>query len=140
MYIQNNMELDFVKQLKFSKLMTTLKQAIQWFNSLPSLRKTQLCDTNTDIVGSVRRWETLTGSEIKEIFLKENKTTENIYLNRLKEQYKKVKGFEKSSTKAPNVFKKHYNDYQAMRLFCLDTQLVSFNDIEVMESEINQSF
>ena len=30
--------------------------------------------------------------------------------------------------------------YDAMRLFCLDTQLISFNDIELMESEINSSF
>jgi len=30
--------------------------------------------------------------------------------------------------------------YQAMRLFCLDTQLISFNDIEIMENEINSSF
>lgn len=27
-----------------------------------------------------------------------------------------------------------------MREFCLDTQLVSFNDIEAMEYEVNQSF
>ena len=63
------------------------------------------------------------------IYTKENKTEENIYLNRLKEQYK--------------MFKKdkiHYESYYAMRLFCLDTQLISFNDIEVMENEINSSF
>jgi len=64
--------------------------------------------------------------------------TENIYLNRLKEQYKKFKGFEKEGYEY--VIKKHYNDYQAMRLFCLDTQLISFNDIELMEFEVNQSF
>ena len=29
------------------------------------------------------------------------------------------------------------NDYFGMRLFCLDTQLISFNDIEVMENEVN---
>lgn len=59
---------------------------------------------------------------------------ENIYLNRLKEQYKEYKkahSYLKGNRKA---------DYQAMRLFCLDTQLVSFNDIEAMEYEVNQSF
>lgn len=48
------------------------KKAMQWWNSLSSLRKTQLCDTNTEIVGHVRRYETLTGSEIERIY---NKTT-----------------------------------------------------------------
>lgn len=41
---------------------------ILWWNSLASLRKTQLCDTNTEIVGNVRRHESLTGSEIEKIY------------------------------------------------------------------------
>ena len=64
---------------------------------------------------------------------------ENIYLNRLKEQYKKM-----LSKKQGYFYLEGYNrllqDYLAMRLFCLDTQLISFNDIEVMENEINSSF
>ena len=64
---------------------------------------------------------------------------ENIYLNRLKEQYKKM-----LSKKQGDFYLEGYNrlsqDYLAMRLFCLDTQLISFNDIEVMENEINSSF
>lgn len=39
--------------------------ALDWWNNLSSLRKTQICDTNTELVGSVRRWETLTGREIE---------------------------------------------------------------------------
>ena len=70
---------------------------------------------------------------------KENKTEENIYLNRLKEQYKQM-----LSKKQGDFYLEGYNrlsqDYLAMRLFCLDTQLISFNDIEVMENEINSSF
>lgn len=55
----------------------------------------------------------------------------DIILNRLKEQYK--------------MTKQEYNGlemtrYNAMCLFCLDTQLVSFNDIELMKFEVNQSF
>ena len=73
------------------------------------------------------------------IYTKENKTEENIYLNRLKEQYKKM-----LSKKQGYFYLEGYNrliqDYLAMRLFCLDTQLISFNDIEVMENEVNQSF
>ena len=73
------------------------------------------------------------------IYTKENKTEENIYLNRLKEQYKQM-----LSKKQGYFYLEGYNrllqDYLAMRLFCLDTQLISFNDIEVMENEINSSF
>ena len=73
------------------------------------------------------------------IYTKENKTEENIYLNRLKEQYKQM-----LSKKQGYFYLEGYNrllqDYLAMRLFCLDTQLISFNDIEAMEYEVNQSF
>lgn len=61
---------------------------------------------------------------------------ENIYLNRLKEQYKAFKENELKGN-ANGVFT---IEYYSMRLFCLDTQLVSFNDIEMLEFEINQSF
>jgi hypothetical protein len=54
--------------------MTTREQAMEWWDDLASLRKTQLCDTNTEIVGTVRRWETLTGREIEEIWRKEMRT------------------------------------------------------------------
>lgn len=50
--------------------MTTREQAMQWWNEFSSLGKTRICDNNTEIVGSVRRWETLTGSEIEKIWLK----------------------------------------------------------------------
>lgn len=43
-------------------------EAMQWWNGLSSLDKTQICDTNVDLVGSVRRWETLTGREIEYLF------------------------------------------------------------------------
>lgn len=46
--------------------------AMVWWNNLSSLRKTQLCDTNTSLVGSVRRYETLTGSEIELLYKTEH--------------------------------------------------------------------
>jgi hypothetical protein len=55
--------------------METRENAITWWNEFSSLGKTQLCDTNTEIVGSIRRWETLTGREIEQIYLKENEST-----------------------------------------------------------------
>lgn len=51
--------------------MNTRQLAIAWFNAHSSLGKTQICDTNTGIVGHARRWETLTGREIEKIWLKE---------------------------------------------------------------------
>lgn len=62
----------------------------------------------------------------------------NIYLNRLKEQYKEHKKAQKIFHGVEQI--KYKIRYDAMRLFCLNTQLVSFNDIEAMEYEINQSF
>lgn len=45
--------------------------AMSWWNGLASARKTQICDTNTWLVGSVRRWETLTGREIEQLYSRE---------------------------------------------------------------------
>ena len=44
------------------------RSAMEWWYGLASLRKTQLCDTNTELVGIVRRWETLTGREVQMIY------------------------------------------------------------------------
>ena len=69
-----------------------------------------------------------------------NKTEENIYLNRLKEQYKQVKEKISKDDFYLNGYEQAKKYYDAMRLFCLDTQLISFNEIELMEFEVNQSF
>lgn len=61
--------------------------------------------------------------------------TENIYLNRLKELYKFA-----VQNKESEFYIGRLENYQSVRAFCLDTQLVSFNDIEAMEYEVNQSF
>lgn len=61
---------------------------------------------------------------------------ENIYLNRLKEQYKKYKELKSWSEES----RYELQVYSNIRCFCLDTQLISFNDIEVMENEVNSSF
>ena len=63
-----------------------------------------------------------------------NTLTENIYLNRLKEQYKETK----RGSQDDRLLRKR--QYLSVRAFCLDTQLVSFNDIEAIEYEVNQSF
>lgn len=59
---------------------------------------------------------------------------ENKILDRLRKQYLETKGL--MSNKIISELKR----YSAMRLFCLDCELVSFNDIEVMEDEVNRSF
>jgi hypothetical protein len=48
--------------------MSKTKEAIQWWKGLAPLRKTQICDTNTELVGSIRRWETLTDTEIEMLY------------------------------------------------------------------------
>ncbi len=50
--------------------------AMEWWNNLSSLGKTQICDTNTELIGSVRRHETLTGREIESVWRKEEKYIE----------------------------------------------------------------
>jgi|GEM_PF-5061904 len=113
---------------------TISEQAIQWWNKL-DLGVPHLL---TQTYHKGRATSSLTSREIEEIWRKEVKTENNIYLNRLKEQYKTYMESKESSLigKIQNIKR----DYQAMRLFCLDTQLVSFNDIEAMEYEVNQSF
>lgn len=118
--------------------MTTREQALKWWSGLfeyvnPSgINKSALAEK---YFGKERRYQSLTGSEIEEIWRKEAKT-ENIYLNRLKEQYKQTQSLKHRKV----AFKNHNMCYNAVRTFCLDTQLVSFNDIEVMEDEVNSSF
>lgn len=51
---------------KFGK--TDMEIAMFWWNNLSSLAKTQMCDTHTEILFGVRRWETLSGSEIEKIY------------------------------------------------------------------------
>jgi len=50
---------------------TDREQSLEWFNSKSSLEKTRLTDTNTELVGNVRRYESLTGREIELIWKKE---------------------------------------------------------------------
>ncbi len=47
-----------------------MTEVLLWWNSLSSLHKTQLCDTNTEILGKMRRHESLVGSEIEKIYNK----------------------------------------------------------------------
>lgn len=44
------------------------KMAMEWWNNLSSLGKTQICDTNTEFLGIARRHETLTGREIEQLY------------------------------------------------------------------------
>lgn len=62
-----------------------------------------------------------------------NKT---VYLDRLRRQYKTAMEADGYS----DARDWYINKYDAMRLFCLDCNLVSFNDIEVTEFEVNSSF
>lgn len=48
------------------------QRALKWWRNLASLRKTQICDTNTELVGNVRRWETLSEFEIVLLYDREH--------------------------------------------------------------------
>ena len=76
-----------------------------------------------------------TNLDINEIDKKINQIESNIYLNRLKEQYKETLKDESSLIKTLRV-----SNYTGMRNFCLDTELLDFNTIELMEFEVNSSF
>ena len=67
----------------------------------------------------------------------ESQAPKNIYLNRLKEQYKNYKTVEFKNYMEHEDIKTLKGFYDSVRLFCLDTQLISFNDIETMENEVN---
>jgi hypothetical protein len=54
------------------------KNVLLWWNNLSSLTKTQICDTNTGLLGICRRWETLTGIEI-EILYKKSLSKESLF-------------------------------------------------------------
>ena len=75
-----------------------------------------------------------TNISIEEFDKKINNLESNKYLDRLKQQYKIAQRLD-----APYKWLQELrdSDYQAMRLFCLDCELVSFNDIEIMEYEVN---
>jgi hypothetical protein len=55
-------------------------------------------------------------------------------LDRLRQQYIKTQ-----ETWNGRLILKNCYEYDAMRLFCLDCKLVSFNDIELMESDVNNT-
>jgi hypothetical protein len=59
--------------MKTEKSETKRTTAMAWWNDLASARKTQICDNNTELVGHVRRWETLTGREIEMLYEQRNK-------------------------------------------------------------------
>jgi len=77
-----------------------------------------------------------TNLDINDIDKKINQIESNIYLNRLKEQYKKYKELKSWSEES----RYELQVYSNIRCFCLDTQLLDFNSIELMEFEVNQSF
>jgi hypothetical protein len=80
---------------------------------------------------SVNELEQIIEQQNKE--LHQLKTEHNKCLNRLREQYKlAIKDYQTEMVKFKVI--EHYN---AMRSFCLDCELVSFNDIETMEYEVN---
>ena len=44
-------------------------EALKWWNEFSSLGKTRICDLNTEILGGIRRYESLTGFEIEKLWV-----------------------------------------------------------------------
>ena len=42
--------------------------AMKWWNTLSSAGRTRMCDIHTELVGNIRRWETLTEREVQIIY------------------------------------------------------------------------
>ena len=55
-------------------------------------------------------------------------------LDRLREQYRLYK-----NANSERLKKLYYSSYANMRLFCLDCELLTFNEIELMEFEVDES-
>lgn len=67
----------YLREGKPSPRVSDRQIAMTWFNNKASLEKTRLCDNYTEIVGKVRRYETLTGSEIEKIWRLETQANFN---------------------------------------------------------------
>lgn len=59
-------------------------------------------------------------------------------IDRLRQQYKLVSEARKLCWQ--HTQKLRENDYYGMRLLCLDCELVSFSEIELMEFEVDNEF
>lgn len=44
------------------------QEAMKWWNKLTPEQKTEICNSSTELVGSSRKWESLTGREIQLIY------------------------------------------------------------------------
>ena len=40
----------------------------EWWDALGSAEKTKICDTHTELLGGIRRWETLTDKEVETLY------------------------------------------------------------------------
>lgn len=101
--------------------------AIKWWNGLISSQKTQLCDTNTDLIGKIRRWETLTESEIEKIW-----KIEHPNLITSAEPFGIIKPFKKFN---PDLFKAYINKFsdedKCVALVLLIESLNVENDVQL---------
>lgn len=48
------------------------REVKKWWDKFSSAGRTRMCDMHTEIVGKIRRWETLTENEIKLLYFAEH--------------------------------------------------------------------
>jgi len=66
------MENDNLKTKQQCAIHDVRHSAMEWWNTLSSAGRTRMCDIHTELVGSIRRWETLTGREIQMLYESEH--------------------------------------------------------------------
>ena len=64
---ENNQEVNIETSENAVLYSVMRSHSMQWWDNLSSATKTQICDTNTELLGVARRWETLTGCEIENL-------------------------------------------------------------------------
>ena len=63
---------DNLKHEKQCAIHDVKHSAMEWWNTLSSASRTRMCDIHTELIGSIRRWETLTGREIQMLYESEH--------------------------------------------------------------------
>jgi len=65
-------KIDNLKQEEQCATHNVRHSAMGWWNTLSNAGKTRMCDIHTELMGSIRRWETLTGREIQMLYESEH--------------------------------------------------------------------
>lgn len=83
---------------------TMREQAMLWWNELGSDTKTLICDTHPELIGSIRRHETLTGREIEQLYKSIHGVVETTFADELIHDMENGKGLAKENLEKPRTW------------------------------------